>query len=536
MTKTLADDGNHGIHSGSSNGRSSQTKEQASKILRETYSKERGNDHDLPPASSMLAAALAGTDSKAISTAPTATTPSPPPIPKPTSEFVATARSAVAAGTAGGGMDAEEKQEESNPSAMASSHSNPLSRSNVSPFPTPLSNDPTGGRTSNAPTITTTVTTVAASRPQDLQASPTTMAPPLSKSEKLAEREPERKDVERPLSEQPPPPSTPHGSDNTAMTTSGRLDHNININHITNQAKLHRSGLLFHQIDDPEFQRFCQRLRKKLNHDPWDEFKRYDDGDVKDYIATYPDTCGVKYDFDSFSGHIYPLSMLCSLGASVQAVEGAYLANPDALHDCDLWIGTPLHYACSYKAPTPVVEFLISKRPQALEIMNHFGRTPLHMACLFRAKPSTISLLLQQSPDAVKIADKDGYTPLHLACENGATPETIQLLVDLYPASVLAKTRYDSTPLHFACSKAPNKAVIQILLDCNKEALKHMDLMGQTPMHMAAGGGASAAVVQLLVAADPGGIDAMTDKGETPLRIARRKTAPNAVLQLLTPR
>ena len=313
-----------------------------------------------------------------------------------------------------------------------------------------------------------------------------------------------------------------------AMTASDLLPKNMKI-------LPRRTGVLFGEIDDPEFKRFCQRLHRKLNHDPWDEFKRYDDDDVRDYMEQHPETCDVKYDFDSFSGHIYPLSMLCSLGASARAIRSAYHANPAALHECDLWIGTPLHYACSYRAPAEVADFLVQRQPEALEMTNHFSRTPLHMACLFRAPVATVSLLLKRCPQVAEAADKDGYTPLHLACENGASPETVELLVSANPNLAEAKTRYDSTPLHFACAKNASKAVVQILLNCNSDVVTHMDLMGQTPMHMAAGGGASAAVIELLVQADPEGLDALTDKGETPLRIAKRKKAPESVLKLLTP-
>lgn len=290
---------------------------------------------------------------------------------------------------------------------------------------------------------------------------------------------------------------------------------------------------IFSEITDQEMKRYCTRIHKKLNHDPWDEFKKYDDDDVCDRIIAHPETCQVQYGFESFSGLIYPLSMLCSLGASKNAVQLAFEANVAALDECDLWVGTPLHYACSYKAKTEVVEFLIEKKPEALEITNHFGRTPLHMACLFKAPANNVSLLLQHYPEAAGIKDKDGYAPLHLACENTATPEVVLLLVNANPEAVSSTTGLEATPLHYACSHHAPKAVVQILLDANPEMITKMDLMGQTPLHLAALGGATTSVVALLVKANPDGVDAVNDRGETPLRIAKRKNVPVSVLKLL---
>jgi hypothetical protein len=112
-------------------------------------------------------------------------------------------------------------------------------------------------------------------------------------------------------------------------------------------------------IQDPQFLRIANKLHKKLNHDPWDEFKKYYDEDVCKFIQKHPETCKVKYSFDHFSGEIFPLSIMCTMGVSQTAVQLAYEAYPEAKNKCDLWIGTPLHYyACSYKAEMTVVTFL----------------------------------------------------------------------------------------------------------------------------------------------------------------------------------
>jgi ankyrin repeat protein len=308
-------------------------------------------------------------------------------------------------------------------------------------------------------------------------------------------------------------------------------------------------------IDNVEYKRACQKLFKKLNHDPWAEFKKYDNAATYGFIKAQPETLQVQYKFDSFSGHLYPLSMLCALGANVNVMEIALEAHLPALVECDVWVGTPLHYACSYKSATTVVEFLIHQHPQALQVTNQFGRLPLHMACLFKAPPQTVSLLLQQYPHGAQVADKDGYTPLHLACENGASPEVVEFLLQAYPNALLAKTSYQSTPLHFACLHNASLAVIETLFQYdrskttntsttrttpdtttinNMEMVEQMDLLGQTPLHMAALSSApSPEVVALLVATYPEGTKVCTDRGETPYKMAKRKQASPQVLQLL---
>ena len=277
----------------------------------------------------------------------------------------------------------------------------------------------------------------------------------------------------------------------------------------------------------------CRKLRKKLNHDPWDEYSRYDDEAMSDFISAHPDCCKVRYEFDSFAGQIFPLSVLCALGASRDTIELAHQAYPEAITDSTILVGTPLHYACSYKAPLEVIEYLIEKQPESLEATNHFKRTPLHMACLFKAEAQIISLLVQQFQQATGMQDKDGYSPLHLACENGATPDIIDILMTANSESVYLVTLKEETALHLASSNNAPKAVVQILLDAHAYAANQADLQGQTPLHVAAQGNASAAVIQLLIAAAENGLDALTDRGETPLRIAKRKDAPDHILELL---
>jgi hypothetical protein len=286
-------------------------------------------------------------------------------------------------------------------------------------------------------------------------------------------------------------------------------------------------------IKHEQFKRLCKKMRKNLNHDPWDEFKKYHDESVADFIEYHPATCQVRYAFDHFTCQLFPLSMLCTLGASAHTIELAYGAFEEARFECDVWIGTPLHYACSYKAEPAIVQFLTRKEPSMLGKTNQFGRTPLHMACLFKAPAKSISHLVQMFPKAAAILDKDGYTPLHLACENGASADIVQILVTSNPNNCMAVTQHDATPLHLACSSTASKLVVRILIGACPEAAEYPDYMNQLPLHLAAQSSSSAATMEILVKAYPEGIKAVTDRGQTAFRIARGKRASDDVMRLL---
>lgn len=291
---------------------------------------------------------------------------------------------------------------------------------------------------------------------------------------------------------------------------------------------------MFGDVTDANLKKACKKMYKLLNLDPWNEKTRYDDDDTCDFLIDNPEVCGIKYEFEGFSGRIYPLSMLCALGASKDAVELAFDAFPPALKETDLWVGTPLHYAAAYQAPHDVVEYLIQKDPKGVESTNYYGRLPLHMGALFKASEKSMTHLLKAFPKGAQVKDKEGYTALHLACENGADSGVIKALVQTFPDAVHATAQYDMTPLHFACSSQANPEVIKVLLVEGDTAICRLtDMLGHTPLHMALMGLASYEVVELLVASAPDTVIAKTQKGELPLEIAQRKRAPGEVLELL---
>lgn len=279
----------------------------------------------------------------------------------------------------------------------------------------------------------------------------------------------------------------------------------------------------------------CKKAYKLLNFDPWNEAMRYDDDDFCDYIIENPEPCKVKFEFEGFSGCIYPFSMCYALKASEDTVEAVYDSFKDAIRETDYWIGTPYHYAAAYEAPPEIVKFLLRKHPKGVEEVNYYGRTPLHMGALFGAPLESMELMCSKYPMATQIKDKDGYTPLHLACENGSGSAVVKLLVGVYPKCVFAVAQYQMMPLHMASSQNANVRVIRALLNAAEDnsICKAVDMLGHTPLHMALMGLAPLDALEVLVEACPETVWTKTNKGELPLEIGQRKRAPADVLQLL---
>lgn len=289
-------------------------------------------------------------------------------------------------------------------------------------------------------------------------------------------------------------------------------------------------------VTAPALQKKCKKLYKLLNFDPWNNARRFDDDDLCDYAMDNPEPCTIKFEFDGFSGCIYPLSMCYALNASRDTVEAVYDAFPPAVKETDWWIGTPYHYAGAYGANAEVVRFLVQKDPKGVEVINYYGRTALHMGALFSAPTASMEVLCSKYPEACQIMDKDGYIPLHLACENGAESAVVLMLVNTYPPSVYATAQYGMTPLHYAASQNARLSVIRVLLDStggDNTICKTTDLLGNTSLHMALMGLAPLDVIQALVVFCPETVWMKSQKGELPLQIAERKRAPAETLQLL---
>jgi len=295
------------------------------------------------------------------------------------------------------------------------------------------------------------------------------------------------------------------------------------------------TALKYGDVDHAALQKKCKKIYKLLNFDPWNYAHRFDDDDLCDYVMDNPEPCKIKFEFDGFSGCIYPLSMCFALKASEDTVEAVYDAFPAAIKETDWWIGTPYHYAAAYKAPSETVKFLLQKNPKGVEVVNYYGRTALHLGALFKAPIQSMELICNKYPLAARIKDNDGYIPLHLACENGAESDVVRLLVNAYPLSVYASAQYDMTALHFAVGQNAKVNVVRAILEAAGEVsvCKRVDLLGNTPLHCALMGLASFDVIELLVAFCPETVWSKTKKGELPLEIAQRKRGPAEVQNCL---
>jgi len=340
-------------------------------------------------------------------------------------------------------------------------------------------------------------------------------------------------DEEKPAA--PPPGSSPKTKKKKKKADAASISKVPELFEAGKPAEPTESALKYGDVDNVALQKKCKKIYKLLNFDPWNYAHRFDDDDLCDYVMDNPEPCKIKFEFDGFSGCIYPLSMCFALKASEDTVEAVYDSFPAAIKETDWWIGTPYHYAAAYKAPADSVGYLLRKNPKGVEAVNYYGRTPLHLGALFKAPLRSMELICNKYPLATRIKDKDGYIPLHLACENGAESDVIRLLVNAYPLSVFASAQYNMTPLHFCVGQNASASVVKALLEAagDKSVCKAVDLLGNTPLHCALMGLAPFEVIEMLVAFCPDTVWTKTSKGELPLEIAQRKRAPADVLSNL---
>jgi hypothetical protein len=108
-----------------------------------------------------------------------------------------------------------------------------------------------------------------------------------------------------------------------------------------------------------------------INVDPFSVGdSKYSDDEAIGAMIMEPQTCTRKQLFKGFCSEIYPLSMMCAIGADLSAIEACYQCHPEALKEKDMFVGTPLHYAVAYQAPPEVVKWLIDEEPSALKATN----------------------------------------------------------------------------------------------------------------------------------------------------------------------
>jgi hypothetical protein len=291
----------------------------------------------------------------------------------------------------------------------------------------------------------------------------------------------------------------------------------------------------------------AESLYKCLNKDPTRKDSGYSNDDFMDLIIGHPDECTIKYAFDAFSEDgirckLYPLSMLCALGASMTAIRECYEAHKIAIHEKDVWIGTPrirtpLHYACIYGASREVIKYLVGINANLLVESDERKLTPLHMAIISEAKPKVVSFLIKASSASLQMVDMNGMMPLHLACESDTDIDVVKELIREYSLACVARNSDGSTPLHIAVGRKAHLSLLKALVKGHVAALTVADNRGRIPLHVAVAVQADYKTVRLLVKYFEDGIDVKNRLNQTPLQTAETMNVEfgEEILELLRP-
>ena len=272
-----------------------------------------------------------------------------------------------------------------------------------------------------------------------------------------------------------------------------------------------------------------------LDIEPWSsDNTKYSDEELMDAIEADPESVKKKYRFEFFGVVIYPFSMMCAIGASMDAIQMCYDVFPEALHENDPWVGSPLHYASGYEGPVDVVRWLLEQDSGMTSMLNRLKRSPFHIACQFNPRSSVLEALLEVAPKGLQVTDKYGCTPLHLACENNAPGEVLEMMTENYAMACIASSQAGATPLHLALENRVHLPKIKVLVKTQESVLSIRDVEGRTPLHVAIENECDARIVKFLVKTFPKGLEIRTEwLNETPLEMANRLEAEDDVLAIL---
>jgi len=271
-----------------------------------------------------------------------------------------------------------------------------------------------------------------------------------------------------------------------------------------------------------------------LDIEPWSENTGYTDEEVMNAIESDPEACKKKYRFEFFGVVIYPFSMMCAIGASVDAIQMCYDTFPDALEEKDPWVGSPLHYACGYEGPPKVVEWLLEKDAGMVATINRLRRSPFHIACQFSPRAKILNVLLKTAPMGLEVTDKYGNTPLHLACENGAPMEVLEMMTENFSMACVATTQSGSTPLHMALENRMSLSKVKVLVKANDTVLEMKDMEGRCPLHIAVENECDAKVIKFLAKSNSNSMSIRTEwQCESPLEMAERLEVDDEILEVL---
>jgi ankyrin repeat protein len=262
-------------------------------------------------------------------------------------------------------------------------------------------------------------------------------------------------------------------------------------------------------------------------------------------IAADPAVCSKKYQFEnSFDGDwLYPLHVICALGASLDTIKACHKAYPDALLHHSVSIGGPIHYACYFGASVEVILYLAKKDPNALLQANFAeGKTPLHLVCSSSDsnphRHDVLCFLTERCPKAAEQMDVLGYTPLNLICnllhENESDVKILPIVEDLTevcPQAGIIKAKDGTWPLWNALDDrqkihVDHTAICKDLIVSNPDCVKLMyqtedeeenNDVGTTILHRAIAMETSLSIMKDLLCAYPAGCTVEDTNGRIPL-------------------
>lgn len=279
------------------------------------------------------------------------------------------------------------------------------------------------------------------------------------------------------------------------------------------------------------------KLMKLIDLDPWSGKKHYDDELTQKLLKEHPELCEKKLNFEFTKDPIFPLTMLCALGASEKTIKICYKAHPDAIEHNDRWIGTCLHYACHYRANKKVIKFLMEKNDDMADETNLAKRLPLHTAVMAHSSAEVIALVIKGNKGALKRKDREGNTPLHHAANRtDADLEVIELLTKKYAKACVEKNNQGSTPLHLAVAHSTTLPILEALMFASDEALYMEDDRGNLPLHTSLHSNTELKITQFLLWQHQGAMIHKNKAGDTPLDMAKRIRRKDYPLhEILTP-
>lgn len=273
-----------------------------------------------------------------------------------------------------------------------------------------------------------------------------------------------------------------------------------------------------------------------LDIEPWSsENTTYSDLELMEAIEADPESVKKKYRFEFFGVVIYPFSMMCAIGSSLAAIQMCHDVFPEAMHEKDPWVGSPLHYACGYEGPLDVVKWLMEEDAGMITTLNRLKRSPFHIACQFNPRSEVLDALLRTAPTGLEVRDKYGCTPLHLACENNAPVEVLEMMVDRYPLACTTPSSAGATPLHLALeNRVPLHKIKPLVKGQEESVLSIRDVEGRTPLHTAVENECDAKMIKFLVRCYPESLNCTTEwLNETPIQMAQRLDGDDEVIAVL---